>query len=323
VPTITPVLVTWDNQSGEEDWPAPPRSEIVDAPLETGAPVAPAWVQYADMTADTSPASIGAVDVHTIQIGRGCVEGQPQLTCIELTLSGHVDEPRPLPEQEWFGFGIVVDIDADGQPDHRYGVDNAGRAWQADLRTSEVITVAEFDEELYAEFPPGEEASGGDTPEAIFHLRESGFRFYAWSSLIADGGVQATDYAPDSGWLQVPDARFAGTWESADPPRENSHLTMEIVPQANGSFDVTILDDAAAVCGGASSTMTGIAELREPDAIVIAEPDYTCDDGSEAEALSGPPLDEQLRNFTLTSDSQRDEIEDASGLIWTRLEPAQ
>jgi hypothetical protein len=27
------------------------------------------------------------------------------------------------------------------------------------------------------------------------------YRFYAWAALIEDGRVVATDYAPDSGWL--------------------------------------------------------------------------------------------------------------------------
>jgi hypothetical protein len=28
------------------------------------------------------------------------------------------------------------------------------------------------------------------------------YRFYAWASEIADGRIVATDYAPDSGWLE-------------------------------------------------------------------------------------------------------------------------
>jgi hypothetical protein len=30
-----------------------------------------------------------------------------------------------------------------------------------------------------------------------------GGRFYGWSSLIADGRVVATDYAPNVGWLEL------------------------------------------------------------------------------------------------------------------------
>lgn len=76
------------------------------------------------------------------------------------------------------------------------------------------------------------------------------------------------------------------------------------------------------MCGGATSTMTGVAEAQGPDKIVIRLPDYVCDDGSEAQALSGPPLEEQLRNLSFSYDSLRDALYDPAGLEWNRVEAA-
>lgn len=111
---------------------------------------------------------------------------------------------------------------------------------------------------------------------------------------------------------------FAGSWQATDLPPDSSRLTMELIALPNGTYDMTVLDDYASVCDGASSTMTGVAEPSEPNTIVIAQPDYTCDDGSEAHALSGPPLDKQLRNLSFTYDSLRDALFDPAGLEWTR-----
>jgi hypothetical protein len=68
----------------------------------------------------------------------------------------------------------------------------------------------------------------------------------------------------------------------------------------------------------ASSTMTGVAEAADAATIVIAQPDYVCDDGSEAQALSGPPLLEQLRNLRFTYSPGSDELMNA-GLVWGRV----
>jgi hypothetical protein len=51
---------------------------------------------------------------------------------------------------------------------------------------------------------------------------------------------------------------------------------------------------------------------------VIPSPAYTCDDGSEAVALSGPPLEEQLRNLTFTHDPGTDTLTDNFGSVWAR-----
>jgi hypothetical protein len=52
--------------------------------------------------------------------------------------------------------------------------------------------------------------------------------------------------------------------------------------------------------------------------VVIPTPAYTCDDGSEAQAISGRPLEEQLRNLTFVLEAERDTLTDNFGGIWLR-----
>jgi hypothetical protein len=65
--------------------------------------------------------------------------------------------------------------------------------------------------------------------------------------------------------------------------------------------------------------MTGIAESAEPGTLVIEQPEYSCDDGSQAEAFSSPPLEEQLRGLEFVYDFLREALRDSLGLEWTRV----
>jgi hypothetical protein len=112
---------------------------------------------------------------------------------------------------------------------------------------------------------------------------------------------------------------FAGNWEATDPPPDSSHLTMELIALPSGSYGVTARDDVASVCGGVSSTTTVVADAIERDTIVMRQPEYACDDGNDARALSGPPLEEQLQNLGFTNDASRDELQDSLGLVWSRV----
>jgi hypothetical protein len=136
----------------------------------------------------------------------------------------------------------------------------------------------------------------------------------------AGGGTNATSASAEAIPTQTPGqpVSLAGSWQATDPPPDRSHLTMDVVAMPNGSYEVTIRDDFASVCDGVSSTMTGVAKTTDSGTIVIEQPEYVCDDGSHAQALSGPPLDEQLRNFTFTYDYWRDAF-DGGGLEWTRM----
>ena len=52
--------------------------------------------------------------------------------------------------------------------------------------------------------------------------------------------------------------------------------------------------------------------------LVIPAPMYTCDDGTEPETLSGPPLQEQLRDWTLVLDVKTNTLSDGLGGVWLR-----
>jgi hypothetical protein len=64
--------------------------------------------------------------------------------------------------------------------------------------------------------------------------------------------------------------------------------------------------------------MTGTGRIEGGTALVIPAPVYTCDDGSEPETLSGPPLEEVLRDWTLVLDPETDTLSDGVGGVWVR-----
>lgn len=113
--------------------------------------------------------------------------------------------------------------------------------------------------------------------------------------------------------------QLAGTWQAADLPPDSGHQTMAIVELQGGTYQVTIRDDVASVCGGIPSTMTGVAEPAAAGTLVIEQPELACDDGSPAKAVTGPPLEEQLGGLELIYDSPRDALHDSFGLEWTRV----
>ena len=114
---------------------------------------------------------------------------------------------------------------------------------------------------------------------------------------------------------------LVGNWETTDG--DGSHQTMEVITLSNGTYGVTIRDDLASVCDGAASTMTGVAEAGEPGTFVIGQPAFVCEDGSQPQALSGPPLEEQLKDLGFVYDFRGDSLHDSlGGLVWTRSEVA-
>jgi hypothetical protein len=116
-----------------------------------------------------------------------------------------------------------------------------------------------------------------------------------------------------------PRSPFAGTWvNTADADRGTQ--TMTVTVSVAGAVEITVLDDIATVCSGTPSTMTGTGRLEGSTKFVIPAPVYTCDDGSEAKALSGPPLAEQLRNMTFVYHPESDTLTLGSDLrvVWRR-----
>jgi hypothetical protein len=101
-----------------------------------------------------------------------------------------------------------------------------------------------------------------------------------------------------SGPVPVADPRrpFLGTWVATD--LNGSTQTMAISASGDQAVNIVVHDDLATVCSGAPSTTTGTGQVRNDTELVVPSPALTCDDGSEPQALSGPPLEEQLRNLT-------------------------
>jgi hypothetical protein len=117
------------------------------------------------------------------------------------------------------------------------------------------------------------------------------------------------------------DDLIVGSWEATDNPPDSSRLMMDVTATDGRGFGIEMHDDSAAVCDGTASTMTGVALETSPGKFVIEQPDYRCDDGSDPHELSGPPLAEQLRNYTLTYNRGTNQMYEPSGVIWSRAAP--
>ena len=188
--------------------------DLVDNP---GAPLADqrhtlTLGRYADPSGDNGSAVVPWADIKGLSLcGRACLSIEPVAAFRQA-----VD-----PTAQWIAYGIVTDTDGDGVPDLRYGIDNMPvdatgawpyRWWITDLHTGRTdwasgppfgILVGKT--EFYGgpgRFVLGSDVAGGGTAGGLPE------RFYVWASVIQDGRVVATDYAPDVGWLHPsPDAK--------------------------------------------------------------------------------------------------------------------
>ena len=132
--------------------------------------------------------------------------------------------PLVAPSDQWIAYGVVVDDDRDGIPDRRFGIDNIPatapgkdqhRAWITDLHIGRTVTAVgpgygAVGDTYFDTFFPGEwtgigarlgfgaDLTGGGSIPGLVDP------FYVWASVIVDGRVVATDYAPDDGWLVEP-----------------------------------------------------------------------------------------------------------------------
>lgn len=131
-----------------------------------------------------------------------------------------------------------------------------------------------------------------------------------------DPASTETDTVPTTTTIVDPSlAVFIGGWRSVDG--DGSRLMMTIDDAGDGTAEMTVLDDAASVCAGAPSTMTGTGAITSAGVLVIAAPEFSCDDGTAPEALSGPPLEDQLRDLTFAPDGD-DTLTDSLGGAWRR-----
>jgi hypothetical protein len=229
-PTAAPI--TWTSASLTEDWPAPVRTEPAGPPLDVpillkvvvtppGCHVACTYHRgltghFVDPAGDSGSTAFPWTDITDV----GFCEDLGTCLSIQFVASPPVGVD---PSQQWFAYGIVVDTNGDGVADWRYGIDNEPvgtpgargasprRWWRTDLHTGR--TEASVNNEFWPAKPfwgnhdsqTGEAGLefGGDTTSGVVGGVPK--RFYAWASVIQDGQVVATDYAPDAGWL-VPSA---------------------------------------------------------------------------------------------------------------------
>jgi hypothetical protein len=216
--------VAWTPESLNEDWPAPARAEAADGSV---LPMPP---PYRDPTGDTGSDGFPCVDIRwlmadTSEVHLKLVSKPPPWSCSETRECFGVD-----PTEQWIAYGVVTDEDGDGVPDWRYGIDNMPaeasgdwlpmRGWRTNLHTGQTEAGPYEGDPPWArlggDFQAGLPTDSADwEPDAEFRFNGSiettqgsqrwGFEldmpFYTWASVIVNGRVAATDYAPDAGWL--------------------------------------------------------------------------------------------------------------------------
>ena len=273
--------LAWTPESLKEDWPAPVRPE----PAEGGS-VRPMPLTYLDPTGDNGSDAFPCVDI------RGVMADTSE---VHLKLDSN-QPPVVDPAERWIAYGVVIDDDRDGVPDWRYGTDNLpvdaipgfekgdspNRGWRTNLHTGQTDAGPEHGELVRAAYGAGTALGRG--PDAVYpngRRSDASFQFggafdttqgssswgfeldmpfYTWASVIVNGRVVATDFAPDSGWLvATPGLTPGGTFLLGDP-----------FPQ----LSMTVPDGLKGDAGGLSDT-DGEAILRFE---VIDNPEDLCSD---------------------------------------------
>ena len=276
-PGEPPGPLAWTQASLKEDWPAPVRSEPA-----SGASVLPMPPTYTDPSGDTGSDVLPCIDIRHLTV---------DTYDVFLDLAS-IRPPEVEPSEAWIAYGVVVDDDRDGIPDWRYGIDNlprtAGdesshhREWRTDLDTGRTEWAVEKDFAMY--FATGFNSGyPGYADREGFYTGRDGARFrfghvfdttggtktrgfkvdmplYAWASVIVNGRVVATDYAPDTGWLlPSPGATPGGTYVLRLDRLPVPHLSMTILDgwRAGGSIDGVLFDGASTLTR--ESGKTGLA----------------------------------------------------------------
>jgi hypothetical protein len=142
---------------------------------------------------------------------------------------------------------------------------------------------------------------------AVIALVVAGVAIGGLLRMISSGSVPAAD----------PRDPFLGTWVSTSDA-DGGTQTMTVQVFGGDDVEIVVTDDVATVCSGMPSTMTGTGWIEGGTQLVIPAPVYTCDNGSEPQVLSGPPLQEQLRDWTLVLDPENDTLSDGVGGVWVR-----
>ena len=240
----SPVPLVWSPASIDQDWPAPVRTEPDGDPVII--PFAYGSLDYLDPQGDIESPDMPWIDIQRVTNGGSVL----------VDVAATAPYPHPGSNEPWIVYGLVLDTDLDGVADVRLGLDiipaeiavdrglipaggdaadrdNVTRGWKTDLRTGATeIGVAGYwicqcgwggeGMKWYpGNYPTGRNATvirnedGPGRPGSGPKLIPG--RFYVWASEIQDGRVVATDYAPDTGWLEV-----SGPSESIPPGRDGS-----------------------------------------------------------------------------------------------------
>lgn len=327
--------LAWTQARLKEDWPAPVREEPAggatvleilhrDLTPNAASDEGHDWEsdQYRDPTDDAGSDVHPWADIRWVEY---CREDGLSIGLGSDEFFGRGGPPPNAdPRQLWIAYGVVVDTNGDGAPDWRYGVDNVpldktdsdpDRWWRTDLHTGRT-DYAVGDHIALRDGGPGPvfwarpgcdmsfgAETAGDSPVGK-GLPE---RFYAWASVIVNGRVVATDYAPDVGWLdRSPDAqplpKPGGTYVLQDP--FPVHLSMTVpdgwsdhggpeLTRDGGDTDLQFLvvDNLEDRCGARSEAPGGpsiddlVSYLEASPNIDISEIRYGTLDGYRAAYL--------------------------------------
>ena len=282
-PSPTPAPLIWTEASLKEDWPARVRAEpdggaILLPILATriadpeGCCLVDEPGRHIDPEGDPGSDVLPWVDIRELS-----VLGTYNLT---ITLVSNLP-PDVDPTEQWIAYGVVFDDDRDGVPDRRFGMDNSPRTveghsqvrdWITDLHTGRtLVSINDYIGEINdggvfldvsypggggrgangANFMFGGDVAGGGTMGMSLVDRP----FYAWASVIQDGRVVATDYAPDFGWLDL----SVKTTLGSSPQVET---TPGPTPQLEVDPDVP---------GGRRWTVTVVNSSPKPATLFVAE----------------------------------------------------
>ena len=217
--------LAWTPESMTKDWPAPVRPEAAQ-----GGSVRPMPLTYRDPVGDSGSHAYPCVDIRWVMADTSAVH-------LKLDSAQAVVDPA----ETWIAYGVVVDEDRDGVPDWRYGIDNIpadaaddgppSRGWRTNLHTGRTDAGPEHWETVRRNgggfnggYPRGSDAGFwfGGSIDTTQGSQGWGFEldmpFYTWASVIVDGRVVATDYAPDVGWLVATRGAWpGGTLRLGDP----------------------------------------------------------------------------------------------------------
>ena len=224
----------WSHEQASRDWPLPIRSEpgdlggqvVLVVPRKGGK----APTSFADERGDVPPE---ARDVDIVNVATSWNCWSPPSACVRFDIAKMPAKDTDATTR-WIAYGIVTDDDGDGRADRRLGIDNDAstetghRMWRTDLATGTTVayrTTLEDPRNMDASFPRygGRDlrrrwGRGSGHGDLFVHAPSDAFRFYVWASVVEDGVVVGTDFAPDIGWIALWSEEAADAL-SPTPPR--------------------------------------------------------------------------------------------------------